>query len=185
MIQKVCPNVWKIPGDGNVYLLEEQKIVIDTGSRAERQNINLFLSKVVPLEQVRRVIFTHLHHDHIGNFDLFKNAEFFASKQAINDFENDPAGTVLDKDMAERFSAELKPATKLPSLEIIHTPGHTRGSICIFYPKEKVLFSGDTLFSKSHGRLDLPTSAPDKMHESLAKLVELNHKILCAGHDYD
>jgi glyoxylase-like metal-dependent hydrolase (beta-lactamase superfamily II) len=92
---------------------------------------------------------------------------------------------MLDRSMAERFKAELHTAKDMGELYVIPTPGHTRGSICLWYAPEKILFSGDTLFYNKHiGRQDLPTSEPGQMQKSLMKLVHYNYKILCPGHDY-
>lgn len=186
MIRKVCSGIWKLEADSNVYFLDfEEKIVIDTGRRANRRILEQFLSKVVDFSKVQKVIFTHLHFDHTGNFDLFPNAEFFASKEEIESFRKDAASTTLDKEISEKLKKiELKElaGAEINGLEIIHTPGHTAGSICLWYPKEKVLFSGDTLFKDCPGRTDFPTSAPDKMRASLNKLISYNFKILCPGH---
>jgi hydroxyacylglutathione hydrolase len=61
-------------------------------------------------------------------------------------------------------------------IEVIHTPGHTPGSVCFYLEKEKILVSGDTLFKGGMGRLDLPTSRPDLMPASLKKLTHLPPK---------
>jgi glyoxylase-like metal-dependent hydrolase (beta-lactamase superfamily II) len=50
---------------------------------------------------------------------------------------------------------------------ILHTPGHTEGSICLYFPAEKTLIAGDTLFAGSIGRTDLPGGSMDKIIESL------------------
>ncbi len=69
------------------------------------------------------------------------------------------------------------------NFQIIKTPGHTSGSVCILY--KNILFSGDTLFNKEQiGRTDLPTSEPSKLQESLKKISYLDFKILAPGHDY-
>jgi hydroxyacylglutathione hydrolase len=188
IIEKVTDNIWKVKANSNIYFLNfNKKILIDVGDRAYRQRVKTYLSKVVDFDKIDIVIFTHLHFDHIGNFDLFKNAKFYASEQSIKDFNKDPVATVLLQDIAEKFkSVKLN---KLPEnfngLKIIETAGHTKGSICLWYEKEKILFSGDTLFfNKNIGRLDLPTSIPEKMQESLITLVNYNYKVLCPGHDY-
>ena len=59
------------------------------------------------------------------------------------------------------------------SCSVIHTPGHSPGSVCYFLPEKKVLFTGDTLFEGSIGNLHLPTSQPERMWESLRKLSQL------------
>jgi glyoxylase-like metal-dependent hydrolase (beta-lactamase superfamily II) len=67
-------------------------------------------------------------------------------------------------------------------LEVINTPGHTPGSICILEKKTKTLFSGDTLFDKGiYGRTDLGGSEIE-LKKSIKKLYELDWKILCPGH---
>lgn len=185
MIAKICENVYKLSVDSNVYILENEKIVVDTGPRSQRDELLRFLDKVVPLNEVRRVYFTHLHYDHIGNFDLFSNAEFFAGSAEIEDFKKDRKAAILDDDMVQKFDVDLKIAKSDELFEVIETPGHTRGSICLFYPKQFVLFTGDTLFNKKMlGRVDLPTSVPSEIKKSLVKLVSCNFKILAPGHDY-
>ena len=188
-VQNISSNVWKLQGDSNIFYLDiGKKIIIDTSERRQRQKMDTFLAKIIDFSKIDQVIFTHFHLDHVGNFDAFKNAELLASKAEIEDFRKDPEGAVLEPTIA----AKLKDANLIPieeanipkELEIIPTPGHTRGSICIWYPAEKILFSGDTLFPKGIGRTDLPTSIPSKMQESLNKLTQINFKTLCAGHDY-
>lgn len=186
MIERVSENVWKLKADGNIYVLQKEAVVIDTGNRANRSLVEQFLSKIIPFEDVKKVIFTHLHYDHIGNFDLFENAEFFASQEEIDCFEKSPDKTVLDKLIAKKFKGiKLSPAQgRINGLEVIKTPGHTRGSICLWEPVEKMLFSGDTLLMKGHGRTDLPTSAPAEMQSTILKLLNYNYRILCPGHEY-
>src|SRR6187397_2644828 len=58
-------------------------------------------------------------------------------------------------------------------LRVLHTPGHTEGSVCLYEPDEGLLFSGDTLFAGGWGRVDLPGGDPDAMVESLGRFLEL------------
>lgn len=58
-------------------------------------------------------------------------------------------------------------------IEVIHTPGHSPGSVCFYLPKEGVLISGDTLFHGTIGNLSFPTSEPNRMWGSLEKLAHL------------
>lgn len=189
-VQKISSNVWKFTGTDNVnvYFVDMgENIVIDTGNRQDRHEILRFLGNLVDLKKVSKVIFTHLHYDHIGNFDIFPNAKFFASANEIKDFEGDRNDTVLNEDIVKKFSVKLEPLPeKIGPFEIIETPGHTRGSVCVWYPEKKILFSGDTLFPKKHiGRTDFPTSAPYKMNDTLLKLLKYEFKILAPGHEYD
>lgn len=186
-ISRITENVWKAKAGSNIYYIDlgKNKVIIDTGERSKSNILRQFLDKVVDFDKINIVIFTHLHYDHVGNFDLFPNAQYYASKKEIEDFHNMPENTVLANDMAQKLSRiNLHPAEylNLEQLKIIQTPGHTRGSISIWY--EPVLFTGDTLFGNGYGRSDLPTSSPSEFQETVIKLLEYNYKYLCPGHDY-
>ena len=74
---------------------------------------------------------------------------------------------------------------KLGSLnfQVIFTPGHSAGSICFYEKRQRILFSGDTLFQGSIGNLSFPTSRPDLMWSSLTKLSKLPpHTQVFTGH---
>lgn len=71
--------------------------------------------------------------------------------------------TVKDGDVLSLAGFEIR---------VMHTPGHTQGSVCYYFPEEKVLISGDTLFAQSVGRTDFPTSDGRKMRESIRRLLE-------------
>jgi hydroxyacylglutathione hydrolase len=53
------------------------------------------------------------------------------------------------------------------SASVLHTPGHTEGSVCLYFPEEKMLIAGDTLFARSIGRTDLPGGSFEKIMRSL------------------
>jgi len=53
------------------------------------------------------------------------------------------------------------------SANVLHTPGHTEGSVCLYFPAEKMLIAGDTLFARSIGRTDLPGGSFEKIMRSL------------------
>ncbi|MBI2763832.1 MAG: MBL fold metallo-hydrolase [Chloroflexi bacterium] len=56
-------------------------------------------------------------------------------------------------------------------LTVLHTPGHTEGSVCLWSAEDGLLFSGDTLFAGGWGRVDLPGASPEQMVDSLARLA--------------
>ncbi len=58
-------------------------------------------------------------------------------------------------------------------LTVVHTPGHTPGSICLYEPTEQALFSGDTLFASGYGRTDLPGGDEAALELSLGRLAAL------------
>ena len=63
-----------------------------------------------------------------------------------------------------------------------HTPGHSPGSICLYCPKEKVLFSGDTVFAEGVGRTDVPGGDPQALSHSLDRLAKLKVDKILPGH---
>ncbi len=193
MIEKLAEGVWKLKLSSlwrgaissNVYYVDlGKKILIDTGSRSERKKLLKDLKDIVEPEQVEALVFTHLHFDHTGNYDLFPNAKLYASKEEIEDFNQDPDGAVLEYEIAEGLKGKLNPVENLElnGIEIIKTPGHTRGSISLWYLKEGILFTGDTLFQRGYGRVDLPTSVPSMLKRSLEKLGGYKRTILAPGH---
>jgi len=188
MIKKITDKVWKINADSNVYFLDyDKKIIIDAGNRSKRQELKFFIEKVIDPKKIEMVILTHLHYDHVGCIDLFPNAEIYASKEAIEDFKNNPQDCVLSDEAVEKLKeVTLQPLPQMISgLQILNTPGHTRGSVCIWDNDKKILFSGDTIFDdRVFGRTDLPTSVPDKMMESIIRLSKFEYDHFCPGHDY-
>jgi len=188
MISEIYKDVYKIIGESNLYFLKKENILIDTGYPTDELMIRQDLSKVIPLEEVKTVIFTHMHYDHVGNFHLFQNASFYASKESVISLKEDKYKAILLKPLADNFDIEVKEISSLglpDYLEVIDTPGHSKGSICIFDKKRKILFSGDTLFFRDNiGRMDLPFSSPKEMKSSLKTLSSLKYDILCPGHDY-
>lgn len=72
----------------------------------------------------------------------------------------------------------------LPELRVIHTPGHTQGGVCLYFPSESILFSGDTLFAGSIGRTDFPGGDADQLIQSIhTRLLQLpEDTIVYPGH---
>ena len=137
------------------------------------------------------IILTHAHGDHIGAINYLKdtynpkivihylekeileNPDYNFSKQlGMNSVSSNADLMLHDGDTLEL--GDLK-------LEIMHTPGHTKGSMCILV--NEIMFSGDTLFAGSMGRTDLYSGDSDRMKASLKKLKQLtiNYTVL-PGH---
>lgn len=85
---------------------------------------------------------------------------------------------------ADALGAEIEIAGI--GFQVIHTPGHTKGSVCFYDAENGVLFSGDTLFCAGFGRMDLYGGSPSQMRASLRKIFTLPGKtrVLC-GHGYE
>ncbi len=68
-------------------------------------------------------------------------------------------------------------------LTVLHTPGHTEGSVCLWSADDGLLFSGDTLFAGAWGRTDLPGGSPEQLVDSLARLVTFDDPLaVLPGH---
>lgn len=67
-------------------------------------------------------------------------------------------------------------------LQVFHTPGHTPGSLCFYWPRNKVLFTGDVLFYGGVGRTDLPGGDGKELRRSIQRLSELDVEYILPGH---
>jgi len=132
--------------------------------------------------KVEKIILTHAHWDHIADLAELKrrysalvfvhkneaeNVEHPGSKWLPPDFEIEgvtPDQTLLGGETLTLGNMQV---------HVIHTPGHSPGGICLHIPEENTLISGDTLFRGTMGRVDLPTSDPEKMWDSLLLLCKL------------
>jgi len=135
--------------------------------------INFVESKNIKL---KFVLNTHHHYDHVGGNNDLKKKYKIKVIGFKNDKERIPNIDILLENneiwKSENFEAK-----------IIHIPGHTSGHICFYFIKEKIAFTGDTLFSLGCGRIFEGTY--EQMYNSLNKLKKLpsDTKIYC-GHEY-
>ncbi|UCD07576.1 MAG: MBL fold metallo-hydrolase [Candidatus Aenigmatarchaeota archaeon] len=168
--------------DSNIYLVGDTVIDCGTGFNFTRLR-DIFNALKRNMNDVKQIINTHCHFDHVGGNGYFLNA-----KVAIH--EDD--AKVLEKGDGELSNADffdgklhprkperiLKEGDKLNpdklDLEVIHTPGHSPGSICLYDKKRKILFTGDTLFSDGVGRTDIAGGDPKGLESSLQRLLKIN-----------
>ncbi len=68
------------------------------------------------------------------------------------------------------------------ALKVMHTPGHSPGSVCLYWPEEKALFTGDLIFNQGIGRTDLPGGNGQSLKNSIRKASALDVEILLPGH---
>jgi hydroxyacylglutathione hydrolase len=188
---KIKEDVYKITGEGNVYIiLNSEPFLIDASDNLDSKYILEEIKKLINPEKIKKILLTHLHYDHCGNIDLFPNAEVYASEKELENFKETPDDFFIQgiSQKARKMLEKAKPLQEeMNNLEIIKVPGHTKGSVAFLDKKRKLLFSGDTLFENGIGRTDFKNSIPEEMAGSLDKLEELmkEHGLrLCPGHDY-
>jgi hydroxyacylglutathione hydrolase len=139
---------------------------------------------------LRLIVSTHGHWDHIG--DNAPLAEATGAPIAAHPLDRDRLERP-DRGMAPFEIPPSVPAVELAEggvirfgdlrLDVLHTPGHTEGSVSLLAADEGMLFSGDTLFAGGWGRVDLPGGSPELMAASLARLARLeDHVRVFPGH---
>ena len=169
------------PLGNNVYVVSEsgRAIVVDAPMESSAPVLSVLQERNL---QVDLIVLTHSHWDHV--------AEAAHLAQATG---APLAAHPLDAaDLAGPRRSMLLPGTELPPLAVareldegdvvelgtlrltvLHTPGHTPGSICLSAASQATLLSGDTLFAGSYGRVDLPGGDAAKMAASLRRLATL------------
>jgi len=131
--------------------------------------------------QVKQIVITHAHIDHVGGAMKLRAATGAPILLNQNDYAllkmldeqaawlgmRSPGKVEIDRSVSagETISAGSHAA------QILHTPGHTEGSICLYFAAEKKLLAGDTLFAGSIGRTDLPGGDMKKIMRSLHDTV--------------
>lgn len=182
--------------DSNIFLVrDETNLLVDagTGKNFERVKQKLEGFNIEP-ENLNVLVNTHCHFDHTGGDSDFLEiscCELMASEPATNALRKGDEKTTLAGNFGEKMEPlkisrilcdgdEIKMGET--TLTVVATPGHTQGSISLFEPEEKALFSGDTVFCGGIGRTDLPSSRPAAMKKTLEKLMKMDIEKIYPGH---
>ncbi len=191
MIHEILP-VGPLQCNCSIFGDEQSReaMVIDPGDNVE-QIMTIIESHGLTVKQI---VVTHAHIDHVGGAMKLKqrtgapillnqNDEMLLKMldvQAAWIGMRSPGSVQVDQSVTDGGKV------KAGNLEgsVIHTPGHTEGSVCIYFPAEQKLIAGDTLFAGSIGRTDLPGGSTEKIMRSLhTKVLALpDETIVVPGH---
>ena len=216
---EVSQGVYHIPGqdefipDSHVYVIgisnSKDLSIIDAGLMGKgKYKVGTIRKLGIDLADIKRIIMTHTHLDHIGCLkeimEEIPHAELWIHEvEAVPVEQGDERG-VYGMDMFRSMCMSqynLKPGAfkfnvtrKLQggetleiggmSWEVLHLPGHSAGSIALYQPEQKVLIPGDTVYADyAIGRFDLHGADGSALSQSLLRLAELDVDVLLPGHN--
>ena len=218
-MKQITEGVFFIPGqdemipDSHVYLLgspdSDDLTLVDAGLRGKGPyKIESIQEMGVSLSNIKRVIMTHTHLDHMGCLseirEAIPHAELWIHQNEAVPLENGDEKTVYGMDMFESMCQAqygMKPGDfcfpidrKLLGGEVLeiggtpwkclHIPGHSSGSIALYHPGDKILIPGDTVYADhAIGRFDLHGASGSALKDSLLTLADLDVEILLPGHN--
>lgn len=178
----------------NCYILHDDKnaIVFDPGGDFE--SIKEFVDG--KSLKVSAIMLTHGHFDHIGaaeklkqhtsapiyahagDMELIANGSDHAARFGVSPFDIPIIDKFVENDEKISFG--------FVEIKVIHTPGHSEGSVCYYIEKDKLLISGDTLFAESVGRTDLPGGDFETIEKSIKERLYTmpENTIVYPGHGY-
>jgi len=174
----------------NTYLIDGSvKILIDPGHVTHFDHVRDGLSKLgCGLNDIGLLILTHAHPDHIEAAQLFKGrptqiAMHQMSWQLIENFGRmiDP-GMNIETFRPDVFLGEGEFSVGDTTLEVIHTPGHSPGSISLFWAEQNALFVGDLIFKDGIGRTDIPGGDGNQLKQSIRRAAQIEPEYLLSGH---
>jgi len=174
----------------NTYFIDgEKRILVDPGHYHLFDHVRDELSRLsLSPEDIEMVIITHAHPDHMEGIKIFQETD---AQIAVSSEEMEFIKTVAPHYGEILGIPEFEPGILLQegdlkignlNFEVIHTPGHSPGSVCLYWPDRKTLFTGDVVFDQGIGRTDLPGGDGEKLKESIRKISRLDVDYLLTGH---
>ena len=197
MIQMQVEHLAVGPVQTNCYLAinkeTKEAIIIDPGDDADRIGMRLKQLEAKPVA----ILLTHGHFDHAGaaktlatQYDILVYAHEKEAK-TLEDSRMNLSGPLAGGATTYHADVFLKDEQELTlaglHMRVLFTPGHTPGGCCYYFPREDVLFSGDSLFCGSVGRTDFPGGSMRTLVDSVRnKLMSLpENTIVYPGHDIE
>ncbi|UCF81964.1 MAG: MBL fold metallo-hydrolase [Desulfobacteraceae bacterium] len=184
--------LWLSPSANNcnTYLINaDKKILVDPGHYHLFSHVQDGLSGLsLSPQDIDLVIITHGHPDHMEAVKVFANTSTLI---AVSSIEMDFIKTVAPHYGDALGISDFEPDFLLQEgdlnvgeieFQVIHTPGHSPGSICLFWPEKKVLFTGDVVFNQGIGRTDLPGGDGQELKESIKRISLRDAEYLLSGH---
>ena len=191
---KLMKNVFFYPGaenDCNIYVFDSE-LMVDAGTGRFFQVVKSSMTEEFDLSLLKTIFLTHRHFDHVGGTAKFRN---LSSPKVICHSSEEPFIRNGEQTYADLFSSSPKAITvdgtvrdgdviktKNFSFRVVHTPGHTEGSACLYEPEQKILVSGDTLFDGSIGRTDMQGGSFASIYRSIDRLGQMDIDYLLPGH---
>lgn len=200
-LTELRPNVWRIasPGSGgHAYLVNdrERRVLIDSGLAQDVEHLTsqLAVLNLHPAD-IHMVINTHEHYDHTGGNRHFQDTaliaahRFAATKiEMLDEYVTHAKESGFDME-GFRVHLWLENGTLIVTgdyrFEIVHTPGHTSGCICIYEPQQHFMFTGDTLVAGGDLPPVLESGSGSDYVNSLERLNTLKLSSIFPGHGYD
>jgi glyoxylase-like metal-dependent hydrolase (beta-lactamase superfamily II) len=188
-----------IPGrgyDSNIYVIPGKvPTIVDTGTGFFSTAVVETIQKITPLTQISQILLTHEHFDHVGGVTDFVQmskgtARIYAHQNVVQKLKEGKSAfaEMLGGKMPKiTVDVPLTDGTELSigdrPYEVLYTPGHSIGSLCFYGWENKVLFSGDTIFSHGDfGRYDFPGGDFTALVQSITRLAGLEVADLYPGH---
>lgn len=179
----------------NTYIvcdeITKEAMIIDPGGEPEKM---IDILNILEIESLKYIFLTHCHADHIGGIAGLKNAKGGKILVSRDDSEGLYNKEISLADYINMQIPELEADSRIDDGDLIHignlefkviaTPGHTKGSVSLYCEKERLCFTGDTLFSGTWGRTDLPTGSFVNIMDSISdRLMTLPEETICyPGH---
>jgi hydroxyacylglutathione hydrolase len=185
---------WQNPFENNCnsYVIRGDVIaLIDVGHRKHLPSLLASMEEDgLSPQDLDLIISTHSHPDHFEALSEFVESEILtAMHQEEERYLNDYGSTLYQmmgitppRCRADFYLGEGTLSLGKIDLEIYHAPGHSPGSICVYWPKRKALISGDVVFHGGVGRTDFPGGDSSQLKHSIQRLSQLDIEIFLPGH---